>query len=52
MPNHPVDSVAPLDQTHAQCVAARELIRHQFALLTARVAVWEPAEMPADWRPQ
>jgi len=45
------DIVAPVDRLHADCVNAREQIRHRFALITARVALWQPREMPTDWRP-
>lgn len=44
-------ATAPLDRTHADCVNVREWIRHHYALLTARAAVWQPRDMPTDWRP-
>lgn len=40
---------SPLDQTHADCVKARDQLRREFALLRYRVSLWRPRPMPAGW---
>jgi hypothetical protein len=40
----------PIDQTHADCLVARDQIRRQVALKRFHVSVWRPRPMPEGWQ--
>jgi hypothetical protein len=41
---------APIDQTHADALDARDRIRRDVAILRRRVAQWEPRACPKEWK--
>jgi hypothetical protein len=42
--------VEPIDQTHVDCLAARDWVRYEFSVMRQIVDRWEPRPMPEGWR--